>query len=60
VWHVAHCCLKSAAPSGDFAAGKDSWAKTASAVDIALQNPSPMTSIARRFFIDITVDANRA
>jgi hypothetical protein len=60
VWHVAHCCLKSAAASGDFAAGKDICAEAASTVDIGLQNPRPMTSIARRFLMDITVGANRA
>src|ERR1700676_4649836 len=57
VWHVAHCCLKSAAPSGDFVAGKDICAEAASTVDIALQNPSPMTSIARGFLMDITIGA---
>jgi hypothetical protein len=57
---VAHCCLKSAAPSGDFVAGGDICAKAALTVEIALQNPSPMTSTARGFLIDITLAANRA
>jgi hypothetical protein len=57
---VAHCCLKSAAPSGGFVAGEGICAEAASTVDIALQNPSPMTNIARRFLMDHTVGANRA
>jgi hypothetical protein len=50
--------LKSAAPSNDFAAGKDICAEAASTVAIALQNPNPMASTARRFRMDITVGAN--
>src|ERR1700680_3196091 len=50
-WQVAHCCLNSAAPSGDFAAGSDICAGTMSTVDIALQNPSPMANITDRFLM---------
>jgi len=60
VWHVAHCCLKSAAPSGGFAAGKDICAEATSTAEIALQNPSPMASITRRFLIDFTGSVDRA
>ena len=52
MWHVAHCCLKSAAPSGGLAAGSGICAEAALTDVIALQNPSPMTRIARRFLID--------
>jgi hypothetical protein len=51
--------LKSAAASGDFAAGRDICAPAASTVTIALQNPNPMTNIPPRFLMDITVGANR-
>jgi hypothetical protein len=40
--------------------GKVISAEAATTVDIALQNPSPITSIARCFLMDITVGSNRA
>jgi hypothetical protein len=51
--------LNNAAPSDDLADGSSICAAATSTVDIALQNPSPMMSIARRFLMDVTVGANR-
>jgi hypothetical protein len=51
--------LNNAAPSDDLADGSSICAEATSTVDIALQNPSPMMSIARRFLMDVTVGANR-
>jgi hypothetical protein len=48
-----------AAPSDDLADGSSIRAEATATVDTALQNPSPMTSIARRFLMDVTVGANR-
>jgi hypothetical protein len=42
-----------------FDPGKDICAEAASTAAIVPQNSSPMTSIARRFLMDITVGANR-
>jgi hypothetical protein len=55
VWHVAHCCLKSVAPSGGFAGGGVNCALAILATSIALQDASPIGSAARRFFMAITV-----
>jgi hypothetical protein len=43
----------------DLADGSGICAEAASTVDTALQNPSPVTRIARRFLMDVTVGANR-
>jgi hypothetical protein len=55
VWHVAHCCLKSVAPSGGLAAGGVNCALAISPTSIALQNASPIGSAARHFVMTITV-----
>jgi hypothetical protein len=60
VWHSAHCCLNSAAPSAGFAAGKGICAEATPTIDTALQNASAMTSAARRCLMDISVGADRA
>jgi hypothetical protein len=52
--------LNSAAPSTGFAAGKGICADAPTTIDAALQNARPMTSVARRFRMTVTVGADRA
>jgi hypothetical protein len=59
VWHVAHCCLKSAAPSGGFAGGGETCAVAKLAARIAPQIPSPISGAERDFLINIPISATR-
>src|SRR3569832_1358882 len=56
VWHTAHCCLNSVAPSGGFAAGNGSCALAIPATStIAVHNPGTITRIAKNPPVHISV-----
>jgi hypothetical protein len=55
---VAHCCLKSAAPSGGFAGGGEICAVANRAANIAPQIPSPISGA--EILINVSVGAGQA
>ncbi|MGY4301758.1 hypothetical protein ACVWXN_009853 [Bradyrhizobium sp. i1.4.4] len=56
MWHTAHCCLNSVAPSGGLAAGKGICASATRVTStIAVHNPSTIARIAKNPPIHINV-----